>query len=112
MPQNVRHKTQTFSYLVFSIENGHLCSKAPRSTQQNSQKQIPRYQFFPFTMYNDKVEDYIKSLKVPEQILESPECLAGTVLHSSSYITCSGITRSTYFLPFLFFAQKSYFSQN
>lgn len=44
-----------------------------------------------------------KSLKVPEQILESPECLAGTVLHSSSYIICSGITRSTYFLPFFFF---------
>lgn len=60
MPQNVHHKMQTFSYLVFSIENGHLCSKAPRSTQQNSQKQIPRISFFPFTMYEDKVEDYIK----------------------------------------------------
>lgn len=38
---------------------------------------------FPLTMYLTKLKILWKA-KVPEQILQSPECLAGTVLFSSS----------------------------
>lgn len=90
MTKNVHHKMQTFSYLVFSSENSHLFIVKHQGAHHRAvRNRFHVSVFYPHNVH-DKVKDFYKSLKVPEQILQSPECLAGTVLFSSSYITCSG----------------------